>query len=69
MINNGDYTINTENMKYDNSSRIITIDEFVKISGKMMAFNANAMTFDINTSKVLMEGNVKGIISGRFYNI
>jgi len=69
IINNGEYTIETETLHYKHNSRIVTINKAVKISGKMMAFNADGMTFNMNTSKVLMEGNVKGTIRGRFYNI
>ena len=69
VINNNNYTIKTEKLHYKNKSRIVTIDEFVKISGKTMAFNADALTFDMNTKKVVMEGNVEGTISGSFYNI
>ena len=69
IINNGEYTIETEKLHYKNNSRIVIINKAVKISGKMMAFNADGMTFNMNTNKVRMEGNVKGTIHGRFYNI
>jgi lipopolysaccharide export system protein LptC len=69
IINNGEYTIKTEKLHYKHISRIVTINKAVKIFGKKLAFNADGMTFDMNTSKVVMEGNVKGTIRGRFYNI
>lgn len=69
VIDNSSYTMTTETLHYKNNSRIVIVDEFVKISGKTMAFHADALTFDMNKRKVLMKGNVKGTIRGRFYDM
>jgi len=69
VIDNSSYTMRTEKLHYKNNSRIVTVDEFVKISGKTMAFNADALTFDMNKRKIFMKGNVRGSINGRFYDI
>ena len=67
VVNNNKYKIETEKLHYKHNSRMVSTDGSVKISGELMAFKADAMTFDMKTSKMLLAGNVKGTISGGFY--
>lgn len=68
VVNNKAYRIGTETLHYQHDDRIVSTDTSVEISGSLMAFQADGLTFDMATGKAILEGNVKGTISGNFYD-
>ncbi len=64
VIQNTLYMLKTEKLHYQHKTRIIYSKTPVAISGELFNFRANTMTFDLNTNKSKLIGDVKGTISG-----
>lgn len=62
-INNDRYHLQTEKLQYHHKDRIITVSVPVAIQGGGMHFTGDSMTFDLNTNRTLLEGNVEGSIA------
>lgn len=64
VINNENYKLKTEKLKYKHKSRIIFSKVPVEISGGASRLTADSITFDLNTKKTFLIGNVYGIFGG-----
>jgi len=64
VIKKDPYTLTTENLSYKHESRIIFADVPVTISGNSAEISADSASLDLNTKKIVLEGNVEGTITG-----
>ncbi|MBT3311831.1 MAG: LPS export ABC transporter periplasmic protein LptC [Desulfobacterales bacterium] len=62
---NDDYLLNTEKLLYNSLERTIHSDTPVKITGDILVFTADSMTYNINNNSALLKGNVKVIFDGK----
>lgn len=58
------YTLTTENLNYEHSSRIMHADKPVSVSGNSMTLKADTMSYDINSEIFKCDGNVEGSFIG-----
>jgi LPS export ABC transporter protein LptC len=63
IIKKDNYQLTTENLNYEHKRRIITCNAPVRISGTAASISANSASFDLNTKKVTLEGNVESTVS------
>ena len=66
VVTSGDYRLNTEKIYYDHRQRLISSQTAVKIRGEAFLLNADSMSFDLDTSRGALNGNVKGIFNENF---
>jgi len=66
VVKHNDYELKTEKLHYGHKKRIIWSDTAVDISGDLFQFNADSMTFTLESNETRLEGNVKGTLSGAF---
>ncbi len=62
VISNQLYRLHTETLQYQHKGRIIIVDSPVEISGNRMNCKAARMTFDLNTNRTVLQGQVDGFI-------
>lgn len=61
VIQKEDYRLNTEKIEYQHQRRLISAVKPVKISAEAFDIEASSMTFDLNTRKTELKGNVRGV--------
>ena len=66
VVKNRDYRLSTENIFYDHRQRLITSKTAVKIWSEAFHLIADSITFDLNTNRAALNGNVKGIFNENF---
>jgi lipopolysaccharide export system protein LptC len=57
------YVLKTEKLNYEHTRRILFSNVSVEISSDSEKLTADSISFDLNTKKTMLEGNVKGIFS------
>ena len=62
---NGDYTLNSEELHFNNEKRIVNSFVPVKIIDGNSQITADTMEANLDTSITILEGNVKGIFRGK----
>jgi len=63
VVKNDNYVLKTEKLKYKHTCRILFSNVSVEISSDSKKLTADSISFDLNTKKTMLEGNVKGIFS------
>ncbi len=63
VVKNESYRLKTEKLHYEHGGRIIFSKVPVEIIGDSFNIAADSMSFDLNTSKTLLEGKVEGTFS------
>jgi LPS export ABC transporter protein LptC len=63
VIKNNNYVLKTEKLNYEHTRRILFSNVSVEISSDSEKLTADSISFDLNTKKTMLEGNVKGIFS------
>ncbi len=66
LVINGQYKLNTQNIFYDHHRRLIFSKTPVKIWSDDFDLKADSITFDLNTNRTALKGNVKGIFIEKF---
>ncbi|MBU4014359.1 MAG: LPS export ABC transporter periplasmic protein LptC [Proteobacteria bacterium] len=64
VVKNNDYVLKTEKLNYEHTRRILFSNVPVEISSDSEKLTADSISFDLNTKKTVLEGNVKGTFSG-----
>jgi LPS export ABC transporter protein LptC len=57
----GQYRMNTESLHYEHGRRVISAQTPVRIQGDSFDLTADTMSFDLNTKRTALTGNVRGI--------
>jgi LPS export ABC transporter protein LptC len=63
VVRNDNYVLKTEKLNYEHTRRILFSNVSVEISSDSEKLTADSVSFDLNTKKTMLEGNVKGIFS------
>ncbi len=63
VVKNNNYVLKTEKLYYEHTRRILFSNVSVEISSDSEKLTADSISFDLNTKKTMLEGNVKGIFS------
>jgi lipopolysaccharide export system protein LptC len=63
VVKNDNYVLKTEKLNYEHTRRILFSNVFVEISSDSEKLTADSISFDLNTKKTMLEGNVKGTFS------
>jgi len=63
VVRNNNYVLKTEKLNYEHTRRILFSNVYVGISSDSAKLKADSIYFDLNTKKIMLEGNVKGIFS------
>jgi lipopolysaccharide export system protein LptC len=63
VVKNNNYVLKTEKLNYEHTRRILFSNVSVEISSDSEKLTADSISFDLNTKKTMLEGNVKGIFS------
>lgn len=58
------YTLTSENLHYNNESRIIYTNTHVKVKGKNLQFTADSGEFKINPKTLILDGSVQVRMNG-----
>ena len=66
VVKNEKYRLNTENIMYDHQRRLISSKTPVKIWSEEFHLEADSLTFDLNTNRATLLGNVRGIFNENF---
>jgi len=66
VVKNKDYILETESLFYENSNHIFSTGSPVKITGSDFHFTADSISFDLNSNKTILKGNVSAIFSQKF---
>jgi LPS export ABC transporter protein LptC len=66
VVKNGKYKLNTQNIFYDHHRRLIFSKTPVKIWSEDFDLKADSITFDLNTNRAALKGNVKGTFFENF---
>ena len=66
VVKNEKYRLNTENIVYNHRQRLIFSKTPVKIWSEEINLKADSITFDLNTNRAALKGNVKGIFIENF---
>jgi LPS export ABC transporter protein LptC len=66
VVKNEKYRLNTENIRYDHQRRLISSKTPVKIWSEEFHLEADSLTFDLNTNRATLLGNVRGIFNENF---
>jgi len=64
VVQDADYTLNTEELAYDQARRRIRIPVPVTITGRSLELQADAMRVDLESETAHLEGSVKGVFRG-----
>jgi len=65
VLQNPDYNLKTEELRYNHKDRILYSIVPADISGKSLHFSAEKITFHLNSHQARLEGKVKGTIRGK----
>ncbi len=63
VVKNDNYVLKTEKLNYENTRRILFSTIPVAISSDSEKLTADSISFDLDTKKTVLEGNVKGTFS------
>jgi len=63
VVKNKNYVLKTEKLNYEHTPRILFSNVSVEISSDSEKLTADSISFDLNTKKIMLEGNVKGTFS------
>jgi len=63
VVKNNDYVLKTEKLNYEHTSRTLFSTIPVEISSDSEKLTADSISFDLDTKKAMLEGNVKGAFS------
>ena len=63
VVKNDNYVLKTEKLNYEHTRRILFSNVSVEISSDSEKLTADSISFDLNTKKTMLEGNVRGIFS------
>jgi len=63
VLKKDNYVIKTEKLNYEHTRRILFSNVFVEISSDSEKLTADSISFDLDTKKTMLEGNVNGIFS------
>jgi lipopolysaccharide export system protein LptC len=63
VVKNDNYVLKTKKINYEHTRRILFSNVSVEISSDSKKLTADSISFDLNTKKTMLEGNVKGIFS------
>ncbi len=63
VVKNNDYVLKTEKLNYEHTSRTLFSTIPVEISSDSEKLTADSISFDLDTKKTVLEGNVKGTFS------
>jgi len=66
MVSNRNVRLKTENLHYEHSGRQIYSKVPVQMRGDAFQFAAESMSFDLNSSRILLVGNVEGTFNEGF---
>jgi len=66
VVRNEEYKLKTEKLNYQHERRFISSDVPVHILGDDADVTANSLTYDLNTNKIVLTGNVVATISRNF---
>ena len=66
VVRNKDYRMETEELHYDHQRRFILSNVRVHISGEAAQVSADSLTFELETNKVVLTGDVETTISRDF---
>ena len=66
VVKNAKYRLDTENIVYHHQQRLIFAKTPVNIWSEEINLKADSLTFDLNTNRAALKGNVKGIILENF---
>ena len=61
VLRNNNYVLKTEKLSYEHTSRIIFSNVFVEISSDSQKLTADSISFNLNTKKTMLKGNVNGV--------
>jgi LPS export ABC transporter protein LptC len=65
MVMNGEYTLESNKLHCESDTKLVTTDDFVKITGKNFTVTGKGMVSDLNDGKMEILENVKMIIYPR----
>jgi LPS export ABC transporter protein LptC len=65
VLENAEYNLQTEELRYNHKDRIIYTITPADISGKSLHFSAEKIIFNLNSHQVQLEGKVNGTINGK----
>jgi len=63
VVKNDNYVLKTEKLNYEHTRRILFSNVSVEISSDSEKLTADSISFNLNTKKTMLEGNVRGIFS------
>ncbi|MDL1967460.1 MAG: LPS export ABC transporter periplasmic protein LptC [Deltaproteobacteria bacterium] len=63
VVKNNNYVLKTEKLNYEHTRCILFSNVSVEISSDSEKLTADSISFDLNTKKTMLEGNVKGSFS------
>jgi len=63
VVKSNNYVLKTEKLNYDHTRRILFSTIPVEINSDSERLTADSISFDLNTKKAMLEGNVKGAFS------
>ncbi len=63
VVRNNNYVLKTKKLNYEHTRRILFSNVSVELSSDSKKLTADSMSFDLNTKKTMLEGNVKGTFS------
>ena len=66
LVRNKDYRMKTEQLHYKHKRRLIFSDVPVNISGQAAEISANSLTFELETNKIVLSGDVTTSLSRNF---
>jgi len=66
VVKNRNYILETESLFYENSNHTFSTKAPVKITGDDFNFTADSVSFDLNSNKTVLKGNVSGTFSQKF---
>ena len=65
-VKHEDYRLQSEQLHYNHKKSIIYANNPVKITGNLLEISADSISLDLNTSKALLKGNVRGTLNEKF---
>jgi len=66
VIRNEEYRLTTEKLNYEHKRRFISTEDPVNISGDAAELSADSATYDLETNKIVLTGNVAAAVSRDF---
>ena len=66
IVNNDDYRMKTKELHYKHKRRLIFSDVPVNISGEAAEISANSLTYELETNKIVLTGDVTTSLSQNF---